>query len=236
LNRTFLKAEWRKLAMANYAIDKKILSPYLPAGTEIDEWNGRCYVSLIGFMFLETTILGIKVPLHVNFEEVNLRFYVRYNDQGTWKRGVVFLKEIVPRFALTFIANTIYGEKYETLPMQHEWQEKENLLHVTYRWKKERWNAFQVITTNKSKPIDIGSEEEFITEHYWGYTRLSQTKTSEYQVAHPRWEVYETKAYTIDVDFEKIYGVDFGFLTSEKPASVFLAEGSEIEVKAGGKI
>jgi len=222
--------------MANYAIDKKILSPYLPAGTEIDEWNGRCYVSLIGFMFLETTILGIKVPLHVNFEEVNLRFYVRYNDQGTWKRGVVFLKEIVPRFALTFIANTIYGEKYETLPMQHEWQEKENLLHVTYRWKKERWNAFQVITTNKSKPIDIGSEEEFITEHYWGYTRLSQTKTSEYQVAHPRWEVYETKAYTIDVDFEKIYGVDFGFLTSEKPASVFLAEGSEIEVKAGGKI
>ncbi len=233
---TFLKAEWKKLAMANYAIDPKILVPYLPAKTEIDLWNGRCYVSLVGFMFLETQVLGIKVPFHVNFEEVNLRFYVRYNDNGEWKRGVVFIKEIVPRAAITWVANTLYGENYETMPMQHQWEPKQDTMQVTYRWKKDRWNSFQVLTSPTAKDIAAGSEEEFITEHYWGYAKHGAGKTNEYGVEHPRWQVYETKAYTIDVDFENIYSKEFGFLKNETPASVFLAEGSEIKVKGGRKI
>ncbi len=236
MKKTFLTAEWRKLAMANYAIDQKILQSYLPAKTEIDLWNGCCYVSLIGFMFLETRILGIKMPFHVNFEEVNLRFYVRYKDHGEWKRGVVFIKEIVPKPALTLVANTLYGEKYETMPMSHEWKTFNDSLEVTYRWRKKQWNSFTVITSTLSKEIISGSEEEFITEHYWGYTKISESKTSEYGVEHPRWQVYETKEYTIDVDFATIYGNDFGFLKSEKPISVFLAEGSEIKVKEGCKI
>jgi hypothetical protein len=118
----FLRAEWRKLAMANYAVDPKLFAEFLPAKTEIDLWNETCYVSLVGFMFLETKIKGIKIPFHTNFEEVNLRFYVRYKDRGEWKRGVVFIKEIVPKPALTFVANTVYGEKYETMPMGHRWK------------------------------------------------------------------------------------------------------------------
>lgn len=116
---SFLKAEWRKLALANYIIDQKLLVKYLPAGTELDLWNGNCYVSLVGFMFVNTKLLGIKIPFHTNFEEVNLRFYVKRFDQGEWKRGVVFIKEIVPKPALTFVANTVYNENYETLPMEH---------------------------------------------------------------------------------------------------------------------
>lgn len=222
--------------MANYAIDPSILKPYLPNKTEIDLWNGRCYVSLIGFMFVETRVLGIKMPFHVNFEEVNLRFYVRYNDKGEWKRGVVFLKEIVPRAALTFVANNLYGEKYETMPMRHTWETKDNSLEVTYRWKKERWNSFKMTTSLDSFDIASGSEEEFITEHYWGYTKLTESKTSEYGVQHPRWKVYQTKDHAIDVDFAKIYGRDFGFLKGEKPLSAFLAEGSEIRVMEGRNI
>lgn len=107
---SFLTAEWRKLVIANYAIDEKILLPYLPVGTELDTWNGTCYVSLIGFLFKNTRLLGIKVPFHTNFEEVNLRFYVRYKDEGIWKRGVVFIREIVPKYALSFVANVIYNE------------------------------------------------------------------------------------------------------------------------------
>lgn len=116
---SFLKAEWRKLVLANYTIEPEILSKYVPFGTELDLWNGKCYVSLVGFMFLNTRLLGVKIPFHVNFEEVNLRFYVKRLDRDTWKRGVVFIKEIVPKPALTFVANTVYQENYETLPMQH---------------------------------------------------------------------------------------------------------------------
>ncbi|GHM99444.1 hypothetical protein WSM22_09340 [Cytophagales bacterium WSM2-2] len=229
---TFLQAEWRKLAMANYAVDMSILQPYLPAKTEIDLWKDTCYVSLVGFMFLNTKIKGFKIPFHTNFEEVNLRFYVRYHDNGEWKRGVVFIKEIVPKPALTFVANTIYKENYETMPMSHSWKPDGDSLVVEYKWRKKTWNSFMVRTSKTSSGIDSGSEEEFITEHYWGYTKVNE-KTSEYGVEHPRWDVYATREYSINVDFGDVYGQPFDFLKSEKPLSVFLAEGSAIEVKSG---
>jgi uncharacterized protein YqjF (DUF2071 family) len=234
--KTFLTAEWRKLVMANYAIDKKLLLPYLPNKTELDLWNNTCYVSLVGFRFQSVKINGFSIPLHTNFEEVNLRFYVRYKSTEGWKRGVVFISEIVPRRAITFVANTLYGEKYATMPMAYSWAEDEDTLTVTYKWKKRSWNELQVTTSINSFAIIQGSEEEFITEHYWGYSRLNNHLTSEYEVAHPRWEVYQTKNYHIDVDFENIYGKDFQFLQHEKPTSVFLAEGSPVSIKTGRKI
>ncbi len=178
MSRTFLQAEWRKLAMANYSVDPQILDKYLPYRTEIDLWNGACYVSLVGFMFKNTKVLGLKIPFHVNFEEVNLRFYVRYKDDGAWKRGVVFIKEIVPKPALTLVANTLYREHYETMPMRHSWETAEHSLTVEYQWKKARWNSLKVIADDRSSLIRENSEEEFITEHYWGSTRISNDKTS----------------------------------------------------------
>lgn len=219
--------------MINYAINPQILEKYVPKGTELDLWNNTCYVSLVGFMFKNTKIKGVKIPFHINFEEVNLRFYVKYNDNGEWKRGVVFVKEIVPKPALTFVANTVYRENYETMPMSHSWNTSKNSLTVEYKWKKNRWNSLKLITDNQPSEILSGSEEEFITEHYWGYTKVSEQKTSEYGVEHPRWHVYPTKEYSIDVDFQDVYGEDFAFLSTEKPVSAFLAEGSEIKVKSG---
>ena len=232
---TFLKAEWRKLIMANYVVDPQILLPLLPAQTELDFFRDNCYVSLVGFMFLNTRVLGLRIPGHINFEEVNLRFYVRHYKDDAWKRGVVFHKEIVPRRAISFIANTLYGEKYETLPMNQSWEETADELTVSYQWKKENWNTLAVKCSPAEEPIRSGSEEEFITEHYWGYSKINEHKTSEYEVGHPKWGVYPMRSYTIDVDFEKNYGTRFAFLNKEKPASVFLAEGSEIFVKKGLK-
>jgi len=234
MSTAFLKAEWRKLAMANYVVDPAILLPYLPKHTELDLWNGKCYVSLVGFMFVNTRIKGIKIPLHINFEEVNLRFYVRYHDQGEWKRGVVFISEIVPKRALSFVANTIYGEHYETMPMSHQWLKTEDALTVQYNWQKNnRWNRFEIKTDLVSIAIEENSEEEFITEHFWGYTKRKKDRTTEYGVEHPRWQVYPVNSYTIDVDFKAVYGPNFQLLETATPVSVLLAEGSEIVVRKG---
>lgn len=232
----FLQAEWRKLIMANYAFDSERLKPYLPHKTELDLWNGVCYVSLIGFMFMDTKVKGFKIPFHTNFEEVNLRFYVRFRDNGLWKRGTVFIKEIVPKSALTWVANTVYKEKYETMPMSHTWRQADGQQLVQYNWKKTQWNSLQVRTGLGLKEIQASSEEEFITEHYWGYTRINDQTTSEYGVEHPRWQVYETLDYTVDVNFSDIYGPHFATLQDLKPQSVFLAEGSAIQVKEGRRI
>ena len=234
---SFINAEWRKLAIANYVIDPEILRKYVPAGTEIDLWKDKCYVSLIGFMFLNTKLLGIKIPFHTNFEEVNLRFYVKRWENNTWKRGVVFIKEIVPKPALTFIANTIYKEHYETLPMMHNWEENNLNRTVSYLWKKNKiWHSFMVQATLDSSEIKSYSETEFITEHYWGYAKVTDSKTNEYEVTHPKWKQYLVTHSEIDVDFGAVYGTDFEFMNSMKPISVMLIEGSEITVENKTKI
>ncbi len=234
---SFLNAEWRKLILVNYEIDPNTLKEFVPNHTALDLWQGRCYVSLVGFMFIDTKILGVKIPFHINFEEVNLRFYVKYKHGNEWRRGVTFIKEIVPKHAITLVANTLYKEKYETMPMRHEWKKDKNLQHVSYEWNyKGNWQAVTVQTDLTPIEIKKGSETEFITEHYYGYTKINAAKTYEYEVTHPSWQTYEVKDYQIDVDFGLVYGKSFGFLNDATPTSVMLAEGSEITVEKMRKI
>lgn len=229
---SFLSAQWKNLAIINYEIEAEILEKYLPAGTELDIWNGKCYVSLVGFMFKETKVLGLKIPFHINFEEVNLRFYVKRFENGEWKRGVVFIKEIVPKKAITFIANTLYKEHYETRKMRHKIIENENSLTFVYQWKTDKkWNTIQIETKKELEEIETDSEAGFITEHYFGYTKYDDNTTFEYEVKHPGWQQFEIKNFMLHVDFGKNYGEDFTVLQNQKPVSVFLAKGSEIKVE-----
>jgi len=229
---SFLTAEWRKLALANYEVDPDLLQSYVPAKTELDLWQGRCYASLVGFMFKNVRLRGIKIPFHVNFEEVNLRFYVRFKEEGKWKRGVVFVSEIVPKPAISIVANLLYREHYETMPMRHKWKLDGPEMEVQYQWKnKGEWYNFEVKADKSSVPIAVGSEAEFITEHYWGYTEHPSRRTIEYQVTHPRWEQYAVHDFKVEADFGKLYGEEFAFLSESFPTSVILAEGSPITIE-----
>ena len=228
----FLTAEWKYLIMANYVIDPEVLLPYLPAKTLVDTWNGKCYVSLVGFLFHNTKVLGIKIPFHKNFEEINLRFYVTHNDNGNLKRGVVFIKEIVPKLAISFIANNFFNEQYITCGTINNLVHNTESLSVEYRWKyKKEWNSLAVKAEPCTIAIAAGSEEEFITEHYWGYSKAGNNNTTEYQVEHPRWKVHRVSSYEINCKFDKLYGESFAFLDKATPVSVLLAEGSEIAVR-----
>jgi uncharacterized protein YqjF (DUF2071 family) len=227
----FLTAAWKNLIMANYFVDVAVLQPYLPNKTELDLFNGNAYVSLVGFMFTNTRVLGLKIPFHVNFEEVNLRFYVRYNDNGIWKRGTVFIKEIVPKPAISFIANTVYHEKYGTKKMKHITIETENEILLSYQWRhKNKWNRIEASVEKPAQAMILGSEEEFIAEHYWGYSKYNDATTFEYNVQHPVWKIFPVKNYLIDCDFTGLYGERFSSLMNTKPNSVFVAEGSEVSV------
>lgn len=235
--KTFLKAHWKNLALINYEIDAEVLEKHLPKGTEIDFYNGKCYVSLVGFLFQDTKLLGFKIPFHINFEEVNLRFYVKRFENNEWKRGVVFIKEIVPKHTLTLVANTIYKEHYQTLPMHHEIKNDETTTKYTYQWKfANKWNIINVKAKNELLPIKENSEAEFICEHYFGYTKFNKSTTFEYEVKHPRWEQYEVLNAKIDVDFKNVYGEDFANLENKKPCSVILAKGSEVSVENKRKL
>lgn len=234
---TFLTAEWNNLIMANYKINPAILLPYLPNKTELDFYNGETYVSLIGFMFENVRVKGFKIPFHINFEEVNLRFYVKFIDNGEWKRGAVFIKEIVPKSLISFVANTLYHEKYSTKQMKHFYSQTNDEIHLGYHWKhKSKWNKIEATTNTILQPMLKGSEEEFIAEHYFGYSKYNDTTTFEYPVQHPSWDIYRVKNYLVDCDFEAMYGKQFSFLQHAIPNSVFVAKGSPISILAKRKL
>jgi uncharacterized protein len=235
---TFLTAEWRKLIMAQYEVDPATLAPWLPSGLELDLFQNRCYVSLVGFLFDHVRVLGLPIPLHTRFEEVNLRFYVTRTDpDGIRKRGVVFLREFVPRAAITFIANSLYEEPYATLPMRHAIQSTPATVSVSYSWRHQQiWHSLAVEADPTPHSIAPGSEEEFITEHYWGYTKRSRGATSEYGVQHPRWQVYPIRNFEIHADLAALYGPAFASLDPQSPVSILLAEGSAVTVSSGTRI
>lgn len=219
--------------MANYEVDPAVLQTYLPAHTELDYFNGKCYVSLVGFMFEKVKIKGISVPFHTSFPEINLRFYVKHADKdGSIKRGVVFISEIVPKTAIAWVANNIYREKYVATSMKHSVliEDKEVVLQYSWHWQGKD-NLISANVVNQLWPIEPETKEAFIFEHYYGYAKVNTEVTNQYGVEHPTWNTYPVHSYKIDCDFENFYGADFSFLDNAKPASVFVAEGSPVVVR-----
>ncbi|HZH34640.1 MAG TPA: DUF2071 domain-containing protein [Pyrinomonadaceae bacterium] len=231
--RKFLTARWQDLIMANYLVSPEILQNLVPCGTELDFWEGECYASLVAFKFIDTAVLGFRVPFHINFEEINLRFYVRREIAGETRRGVVFVKEIVPRRAICFVANALYGEKYEAWRTGH----KQTETSLAYFWSKGGCNNQIAVKFGENSGVpETDSHGEFIIEHYWGYTKRGTNRTDEYKVEHPKWELKAVKNAEIAVDFGATYGREFAFLNKEEPRSILLAEGSPISVYKGAKI
>ena len=203
--------------MAQYTIDPAILSPYLPAGLELDLYEGRCYVSLVAFLFDRVRLKGLPIPFHTRFEEVNLRFYVRRRESdGSVKRGVVFIREFVPRHAIAFVANRFYEEPYTAIPTHHRIELSPESLKVRYSWDLGgRSHSLAVEAAPTPQDILPKTEEDFITEHYWGYTKRRDGSTSAYQVEHPRWQTYKPHSHEIAVDLGILYGPSFAFLTDQ---------------------
>jgi len=216
--------------MLNYVVDPKIITPLAPPGTEIDFENGKTFLSVVGFLFLDTRLLGLPIPLHRDFEELNLRFYVRKKSADTWRRGVVFVRELVPRRAIATVARTFYGEKYIAVPMKHQIDHADLKLSVEYSWQRGRkWESIKMTATGEPQAIPAGSHAEFITEHYWGYTCF-RGGCSEYRVAHPRWKIWNADSFKLVADTAALYGEQFVEPLKVAPHSAFIAEGSPIEV------
>jgi uncharacterized protein YqjF (DUF2071 family) len=236
--RVFLSAEWRDLVALNYELDPALLRRYVPRGVELDMFEGRTFVSLVGFQFLRTRLYGfLAVPFHSNFDEVNLRFYVRRREGGEIRRGVVFVRELVPRIAIARFARLMYGEKYDSCPMRHRISRDAEGLAAEYEWK-WRGGQFQLSAraSGASSRVGEGTLENFITEHYWGYSAKSGNESIEYRVSHDPWRVWVSTDAAFTGDGSALYGVEFGEILRRAPDSAFIAEGSPVLVHTGRRI
>jgi uncharacterized protein len=232
-SKIFLSATWEYLAMFNYEVDPAVLKLHLPPFTEIDYFEGKAIVSVVGFLFNNTKVMGVKWPGFVNFEEVNLRYYIKYFDGTEWKRGVGFISEIVPSKIIATMANVLYNEHYSTAKMSHSLSIENNIIDVEYFWQKRNGfkNIMQISAEQIAQKILPNSEEEFILEHYYGYNKLNENTTIEYSLAHPTWEVYPVLNYSLEYAVEELYGAAFvPFIQNVQPLSVMLAKGSAVNV------
>jgi uncharacterized protein len=228
---TFLNANWENIIMANYAVAPEVLEPFLPRGVELDLYNGKAYVSLVGFMFKDTKIFKIPIPYFGTFEEINLRFYVKRKDGDIEKRGVVFINETIPYKIVAWMANKLYKEHYTTIPTKHSIKINKGEKQIEYYWKINKlWNSIIVNATTASTEMQKNSFEEYIFEHYFGYTKIDETNTEEYTISHSSWKINSISDYKIDCNFEAMYGKHFANLSNIKPDSIFIAEGSSVSV------
>jgi uncharacterized protein len=226
---TFLTAEWTNLVMLNYAVDPTLLAPLVPAGTELDAHDGKTWLSLIGFEFNRTRLRGIRIPFHQAFEEVNLRFYMR----RAGRRGVVFIRELVPKLAVAAIARYAFNENYQCVPMSHRLHldVQGNPFAAEYSWGARC--ALHIETEGRSYLPSAGSLSEFITEHYWGYAAQKGGGCLEYEVKHPQWRVRNTASARFTGNAVSVFGEQFAEILRRKPDSAFLAEGSPVTVCQG---
>ena len=234
----FLRAKWNHLLFANYEVDSTVLEPHTPSGTTLDSWNGITFISLVAFRFSETSLLGIPALGWRNFDEVNLRFYVKCLTDGKTKNGVVFIKEIVPSWVISKTANLLYGENYKNKKMNSSIELLSNSIRkIRYEIRDSNSsNIFSASVEDSGKIPSQGSLGNYITEHYWGYAARNTKSTVEYEVEHPQWNVTEVSDYLITFNFEEVYGEEYSFLSEIKPQSVFYCEGSEIAVRMGRRL
>ena len=234
----FLTAEWRWLVMLNYEVSPAALEPFIPRGTSLDLWQGRALASVVGFRFLDTRVVGVPVPFHRDFDEVNLRFYVRREcPDGEVRRGVVFIRELVPRPIIAWVARALYNDPYRALTMRSEVPRAptETPGTVRYTWRRRTatglaWEHVAARAAGDATVPHAGTEEQFITEHYWGYTRQRDGSTVEYEVRHPSWRVWGGVDADLRADVATLYGPAFVESLAGSPRSVFVAEGSPVSV------
>lgn len=240
LGRPFLTARWDLLVMLNWRVDPALVAPYVPPGTVPDTFEGATIVSLVGFRFLETRVRGLRVPMHTDFEEVNLRCYVKREVPRPTgpevRRGVSFVKELVPRSAIAAVARWAYEEPYEWRPMRHRIETTAAGVptYVEYSWRSrtmpDRWGRMAVETESEPSQPREGTEAHFVTDHYWGYTARRDGRTSEYQVQHAPWRVWPARRALLEADLAELYGAGFAEAMAGTPSSAFLADGSEVAV------
>ena len=232
VTRVFLSAEWLNLVLLNYVVPPELLAPFVPRGTELDLWRGDAYVSVVGFMFANTRVLGVPIPFHRTFEEVNLRFYVKRTAGGEERRAVTFIRELVPRAAIAITARMTYNEPYRHLPMSHRLEPNDSRpTRAEYCWNDDGRSCGVVAEGIGALTVpSANSEEAFMTQRHWGYTPQRDGSTVEYHVAHPLWNVGRIELGKLVGDTSRLFGGDFAAILARTPASALFANGSALTV------
>ena len=229
--RPFLTARWADLCLFNYEVPEGLIASRLPRGFTLDRWEGRAFVSVVAFRFLETRVMGVRWPGLVDFPEVNLRFYAVAPDG---RRGVVFVREYVPQRLIGWVARAVYNEPYAAAPMTMGVSERDGVRSLAYTiGKVGALGTIRAEVDSAATTPALESAEHHFKEHRWGFGRAHSGRPLVYEVRHPVWRTYAVRAARCEIDWPRLYGEAWGVMRGVEPDSVVVAEGSGVEVFGG---
>ena len=228
--------DWQHLLTATWAVHPSLLAPMVPARAILDLWNGDALLSLVGMRAVNVRVSGLPVPLHQDFDQISMRFCVRREVAGETRRGLVFVKQIVPSASMTLVDRLLYHANYVNAPTRHDIEPGEQGW-TSYEWLVgERWNRFSAVRAGAAVAPAEQSIEEFISHRPWAYSRQADGSTLESCAEHPRWEVWPAQEMLLDCDVAPLFGVEYVPVFASQPIATFVAVGSTVALNTPRRV
>lgn len=229
-----MKAKFTELVALNFQIDPEILKPRLPKGLELNFYRDETYVSLVAMMLRNVKFYGFPIPVAHAIGEFNLRFYVRRKVSDTETRhGSCFIKDYVSSRTGAWGLSKVFQAEFCRIKMNCAQQGFSNdddaAPKVDYRWEvsKDHWNRIRVSARERVKRTGPETKVGFVLNHSNIYSRRNR-ETLEYPVVRPRWQIWNAGHANFTCDVKKLFGPEFVKPLARRPASVFVANGSDV--------
>lgn len=231
-----ITARWRDIAVLSWPIDDDLLVPSLPAGLELDHWNGAAYVSLVCLVMENLRVFRLPALVR-NLAEVNLRFYVRPVDARSDRKGVVFLRQLVSNHLFALTARRLFREPMLGTPVSHECELADPVCgrvrrRLQYRWRnRNRYEGLRITGSGETRYAEPDSLDEFLTARYWGYNGRSSNKILAYRISRDPWRLLPVADHELDCDAGTLCGPEFADVMAGPPVSALLATGSNARIR-----
>ena len=192
VERPVMVQQWVDVVFVHWPLPPDRVQRLLPAGVEVDTFEGRAWVGLVPFRMEGLGFPGLSpLPVVGTFPEVNVRTYVRSGA----RRGVWFFSLDVDRFLPALVARAAYGLPYCRGRASHERSGD----HVTSSVRRT-WPATPgpeptaTIEVRTADPLpDVAGLESFLTSR-WGLISSSPRGTLRWApVEHPRWPLFDAQ-------------------------------------------
>ena len=231
--KTLYAAEWREIVVINFEIDPKLLRNFIPPKTELDFFNETSFVTLMARACKNVKPYGWPIVFAKSIDQILLRFYVKRKVGDTWRRGVCLIRDYLPKRKASFFLNWMFKHSFTQVPIKRTSSNFESglptqLPTVEYQWTTGDYvNHIKVNARSQMRQQEQETKESFVLDHHYGYT-VKEGKTYEYYVEYSPWAMWDAQSGSFDCDTENVFGRPFVRALKQRPASVFLARGSDV--------
>ena len=222
--RALVSVEWRKLCYVSYAVDPALLASHIPPGVSLETLDGQAIMSLIAWSANYPQVFGVPLPGALRSTEMALRYFVR---EGPRRGAVTLFEDSSSPFAM-LAARALFREPTRHAPMTSRVEQTGSALSCHYTIDRAGTHSVSVRARAEARPPDRQSTAYLVVQRPYGYASSSRGELLRYDLDHPVWDTYDVIEHDVRVDFGALYGEPWSFLSTLRPLSVVLAEGSAV--------